>query len=124
MAQLIQMRQRIKAIETIKKVTHAMRLISMSLHSRLRVKTPLLKNYNNEISNIFKKLRRIAPEWTSPITHPQAPEESNPLFVLVGSQKGLCGTFNTALIKEFERIMPTQELKKPQFIAVGKKAVD
>jgi len=124
MAQLIQMRQRIKAIETIKKVTHAMRLISMSLHSRLRVKTPLLKNYNVEISNIFQKLRSVAPEWKSPITHPQAPEESNPLFILVGSQKGLCGTFNTALTREFENIMPAQELKKTNFISVGKKAVD
>jgi len=124
MAQLIQMRQRIKAIETIKKVTHAMRLISMSLHSRLRVKTPLLKNYNNEISNIFAKLRSIAPEWKSPITHPQEPEESNPLFILVGSQKGLCGTFNTSLIRTFEKTMPEQELSKTHFITVGKKAVD
>ena len=38
MAQLIQMRQRIKAIETIKKITHAMRLIAMSTHLRLRAK--------------------------------------------------------------------------------------
>ena len=38
MAQLIQMRQRIKAIETIKKITHAMRLIAMSTHLRLRTK--------------------------------------------------------------------------------------
>ena len=124
MAQLIQMRQRIKAIETIKKVTHAMRLISMSLHSRLRGKTPLLKNYNDEISNIFKKLRLVAPDWKSPITHPEVTIEDNPLFILVGSQKGLCGTFNTSLIKNFETIMPETELKKINFITIGKKAVD
>ena len=124
MAQLIQMRQRIKAIETIKKVTHAMRLISMSMHSRLRGKTPLLKKYNNEIAELFNKLRYIAPHWKSPVTHPEAPKESNPLFILVASQKGLCGTFNTNLIREFEAIVTKEELKKINFITVGKKAVD
>ncbi|MFC1842678.1 F0F1 ATP synthase subunit gamma [Candidatus Dependentiae bacterium] len=124
MAQLIQMRQRIKAIETIKKVTHAMRLISMSMHSRLRGKTPLLKKYNNEVAKLFKKLRFLAPHWKSPITHPDSPKESNPLFILVGSQKGLCGTFNTNLLKEFEKVMPQSERKNTNFITVGKKAVD
>jgi len=124
MAQLIQMRQRIKAIETIKKVTHAMRLISMSMHSRLRGKTPLLQRYNNEIATIFRKLRYIAPDWKSPVTHPEAPKESNPLFILVGSQKGLCGTFNTNLLKEFEALLTKEKLQKINFITVGKKAVD
>ena len=52
MAELIQMRHRIKAIETIKKITHAMRLISMSMHSRLRNKAPLLEQYQNEITQM------------------------------------------------------------------------
>ena len=124
MAQLIQMRQRIKAIETIKKITHAMRLISMSMHSRLRNKTPLLKKYNNEIENLFKKLRSISPKWQNAITNPQMPKEFNPLFIIVGSQKGLCGTFNTNLIKEFEKAIPLQEIENTNFILVGKKAVD
>jgi len=124
MARLIQMRQRIKAIETIKKVTHAMRLISMSMHSRLRSKMPLLKNYNNHVAKLFKKLQHVAPDWKSPITHPQEPQDSNPLFILVGSQKGLCGTFNTGLLKEFEKIMTPETLENTHFISVGKKAVD
>jgi len=124
MAQLIQMRQRIKAIETIKKVTHAMRLISMSMHSRLRGKTPLLKNYNKEISKLFRKLRFVNPNWTNPVLYPEAPKESNPLFILIGSQKGLCGTFNTGLIKEFEKTLTEEQIKNTTFITVGKKAVD
>ena len=48
MAHLIAMRQRIKAVETIKKVTHAMCLISMSMHSRLRNKKELLDDYEKK----------------------------------------------------------------------------
>lgn len=101
-----------------------MRLISMSMHSRLRGKMPLLKNYNTHVAKLFEKLRHVSPDWKSPITHPQEPKEGNPLFILIGSQKGLCGTFNTGLLKEFEKIMPPEQMKQTNFITVGKKAVD
>ena len=42
MAQLTQLKHRIKAIETIKKITHAMRLISISTHARLKNKEAAL----------------------------------------------------------------------------------
>ena len=77
MAQLIQMRQRIKAIETIKKITHAMQLISMSTHSRLRNLALKLKVYEDEISLIFDKVRFAAPEWSNPIMYPESTKEKN-----------------------------------------------
>ena len=43
MSQLIQMRRRIKTIETIRKITNAMRLIAMSGHSRLKHKEDLIE---------------------------------------------------------------------------------
>ena len=102
MAQLIQMRQRIKAIQTIKKITHAMRLISMSMHSRLRNRAPILKTYQDEVSAMFGKVRFAAPEWKSALMHPQGDPESNPLVILIASQKGLCGNFNSSLFKAFQ----------------------
>ena len=94
------------------------------MHSRLRGKMPILKKYNSHVAKLFNKLRHISPDWKSPITHPQEPKNSNPLFILIGSQKGLCGTFNTGLLKEFERTMPEATMKQTLFITVGKKAVD
>jgi len=124
MAQLVQMRQRIKAIETIKKITHAMRLISMSTHSRIRGKIPVLKYYNQEVSDLFDTIRATVPQWTNGIVSPEQEPGAKPLVILIGSQKGLCGTFNTNLFKTFEKT--TEELKfaKINIISVGKKAVD
>ena len=92
MAQLIQMRQRIKAIQTIKKITHAMRLISMSTHSRLRTKAPQIEQYQQEVATMFKKVQYAAPEWKNEFIHPET--KNRPLIILAGSQKGLCGNFN------------------------------
>ncbi len=124
MAQLIQMRQRIKAIETIKKITHAMRLISMSMHSRLRNRASILEAYQKEIDLMFEKVRFAAPKWNSPIMYPEAEPENNQLLIVVGSQKGLCGNFNSSLFKEFQQTYTEEKLKKIKIVAIGKHAID
>jgi len=122
MSKLIQIRQRIKAIETIKKVTHAMRLISMSTHSRLRNKQEPLRTYRASINHLLAKLQPLAPDWTNPIMFPTTNQTT--LFILVGSQKGLCGTFNTHLGTKFIHIIDQNQSARYQVITVGKKATD
>jgi F-type H+-transporting ATPase subunit gamma len=123
MAQLIQMRQRIKAVETIKKITHAMRLISMSTHTRLRSKQEPLKAYQRAINVLFKKIRIAVPTWHNSILYPDT-KTLRPLIIIIGSQKGLCGNFNSTLFRLFETSVSASELAKTDVIAVGKKAVD
>jgi F-type H+-transporting ATPase subunit gamma len=123
MSKLIQMRQRIKAIETIKKITHAMRLISMSLHSRLKHKQSALSEYRDTISLLLAKVQQTVPDWQHPIMHPNLATKENPLIIVIGSQKGLCGSFNTMLFQLLSHEMQ-QYKTTPAFIAVGKKAVD
>jgi F-type H+-transporting ATPase subunit gamma len=123
MTQLVQMQQRIKAIETIKKITHAMRLISMSTHSRLRHKKTFLENYRNAFEDLWIRINR-ATRHTITIPEKQAGQKAeNHLIILVGSQKGLCGTFNISLFKFFEQDLPTID-HTYYFITVGKYATD
>ena len=97
MEQLIVMKRRIKAVETIKKVTHAMRLISMSSHTRLNDKKAALSAYKKTFENLWNSVRTVLPPAEKrPETHAQ-------LSILVGSEKGLCGTFNTNLLKYFNQ---------------------
>lgn len=124
MALLIQLRQRIKAIETIKKMTHAMRLISMSSHSRLKGKEHDLQHYKNELGALFHTLKTMVPQWENPILYPDESPTSNPLIILVGSQKGLCGNFNSALFQLLEKRHEQKKVQLTQVITVGKKAVD
>lgn len=122
MSQLIQMRQRIKAIETIKKITHAMRLISMSLHARLKLKEEPLTAYKNTLTSIFHDIKEQYPQWHNAILYPPQTTFSKTLLILVGSNKGLCGNFNSALF----RLVQTRktEFTNVHYIAIGKKAID
>jgi F-type H+-transporting ATPase subunit gamma len=123
MAHLIHMRQRIKAIETIKKITHAMRLISMSNHARFKNKDASLKTYTQALNKLFHIVKKHAPSWHNEIVYPHGNHKKT-LIVLVGSQKGLCGTFNSALFKMFQAYMTKHPVHNPHYIAVGKRAVD
>jgi len=124
MAQLIQMRQRIKAIETIKKVTHAMRLISMSSHSRLRHTIEPLGVYRHQVESLLSRVRASAPKWTHPLIGIHDRPTSRHLVILIGSQKGLCGSFNTNLFARFAQYRAEYPAKNLSIIAIGKRAVD
>ena len=72
MTRLIQMRQRIKAIETIKKITHAMRLVSMSAHTRMHGKKQYVEKYKTTATSLLKDACEAIPHWTSSVLKPQA----------------------------------------------------
>ncbi len=112
------MRQRIRAVETIKKITHAMRLIAMSTRSRLRHKKVHLEEYRAVFQRLWSRMGHFL--VTTQIT---ATQEQPHLIILVGSQKGLCGPFNSSLFKFFETEEPTLDTKH-HLIAVGKHATD
>lgn len=120
MTQLINIRRRIRAIETIKKVTHAMRLISMSAHTKLHERKTGLQRYQKEITTLFDQVSANAPEHYTIIN---AQKENLPLFILIGSQKGLCGNFNTRLFDIFSKIIEKFDTKI-SVIAIGKKVTE
>jgi len=124
MSKLIQLRQRSKAIETIKKITHAMRLISMSTHSHLQHLQDSLTRYTREVDQLFTELMLYAPKWDNPIIHPGEDEKPKNAIILIGSQKGLCGSFNTQLFKLFHQYLSEHHLDQFDLITVGQKAAD
>lgn len=123
MSELIQMRQRMKAIETIKKVTHAMRLIAMSLHARLRSKRLFVDEYAQGIAAVFAKIRGSDKAWTHGILWPSS-QTTHELVIVIGSQKGLCGNFNTNLAAFFAHHTVLKQPADLHLIVIGKRMVD
>ena len=117
MEQLSQMNQRIKAVETIKKVTHAMRLISMSSHTKLKGKRSFLIAYKDTFKSLWASVSTNLPQ-----TEDTRTMDPHHLIILVGSHKGLVGTFNSNLFKQLEKDHPS--FKNLYFIGIGKHAID
>jgi F-type H+-transporting ATPase subunit gamma len=123
MSKLIQMRNRIQTIETIRKVTDVMRIISMSAHSRLKVKQEPLSEYLNTLKNLLAKVQRATPTWKHEQLMPTE-NDRNPLIIIIGSQKGLCGGFNTQLSKILNDYISHNPSAHYRFSAVGKKPIE
>lgn len=114
MSQLIQIKEKIKAIESIKKITHAMRLISMSAHSQLKDSYEPFALYASEIEQLFSALS------TKPIKSTQV--KNKILIIFISSQKGLCGNFNTTLFSTFKK--ESLNFTRADYITIGKKAYE
>lgn len=119
MSHIIQLRQRIKTVELIQKTTHAMRLTSMSTHTRLHKRQALLARYRNELETMSSLIKQDC----APLSANQS-QKRNPchLTIIIGSQKGLCGSFNIRLCRFFEQ---TNNYTSPgNTIAIGKKIIE
>lgn len=120
MSQLILMRQRIASIETIKKITHAMQLISMSAHSRLRNNKNIIQQYQQAIHQVACSLKHHHDQ--SSHIEDNKPQPTQKLIIVVGSQKGLCGNFNAALFRFFQK--HEQIDANTKLYIIGKMAVE
>ena len=116
MSQLIQLKQRIKAICVIKKITHAMRLISMSSRLKMIKHSENLKIFRDEITPLLCSLENV---------HPSIDENQSfhkNIWILIASEKGLCGNFNTTIFNYFQSQLQLINTDDYNFIAVGKEA--
>jgi F-type H+-transporting ATPase subunit gamma len=124
MAQLSILKQKLNSIKTTKKITHAIRLISMSFYSRLEKQQTELNQYKTTIQTLLAQLIKQYPIWNNKKFFPQDVLDKNPLIIIVSSAKGLCGSFNTNLFRYFEQTFLLEKNQKPDFIIIGQKAIN
>jgi len=117
MSQLIHLKQRIKAIGAIKKITQTMRLISMSSHSKLKKQTENMLRFRNDVRPLLCAL--TTDNETEKLLYPP---KFKTLYILFAAEKGLCGTFNTNMLAYFHKHLTKDKLENSHIITVGKKA--
>ena len=122
MSQLAHLRQKIKSIQTTKKVTHALRLVSMSLYAKLEKQDATLKYYTKKVRGLFTEHLQYAPDWKNQVLLPNDLLDSNPLFIVVSSSRGLCGSLNSNLFRYLESSIFVKGQQKARYITVGAKA--
>lgn len=121
MSQLIQLRQRLKAIGTFKKITGAMRIVSRSLHTRMNKQKKYLVEYQTLVKELFMNLQEQTSQWTCDILLPPTTAAEKKLYLIVGAQKGLCGNYNSELNYWLENNLSVLSASNVSLITFGKK---
>ncbi len=122
---LIALRTRIKSVRNTQKLTKAMKTVSAA---KLRkVSTELKKNSNflNELFKIFAQLVRFNPQLVQQEPLFKAGSSNRRLLLLISSDRGLCGAFNTNIFRflETEIKQSAESNQELDFILMGTKAL-
>src|SRR3989344_2144852 len=124
MDSLQNIKRRIKGIGNINQITKAMELVAATKMRRSQETALSSRPYAFAALDILATLSQLD-GVTMPAILEQRPIEKK-LVVLVTSDKGLCGSFNSAIIRAFERFLKKSSisLKDPSyaFMAIGQKA--
>ena len=125
MGNLKEIRTRISSIESTEKITSAMKLVSAAKFRRSQQAIIALRPYSNKLSEIMRNISDAADTVEDMPLSAQRPAEKVVLIVIT-SNKGLCGSFNSSIIKEAQRLMKEKyekqlQAENVQFIFIGKK---
>jgi F-type H+-transporting ATPase subunit gamma len=93
-----ELRDKIKSFENTKKITKAMEMIAASKMRKVQARMSAARPYADKIRNIAANLSHANPEYRSPYMR-KADAPKNVGFIVVTSDKGLCGGLNTNLLR-------------------------
>src|ERR1044072_3084834 len=98
------LRRRIKSVQSTKKITKAMELIAASRIVKASARVAAARPYSEQITEV---IRNLAAGGAGP-NHPLLPPREDVrtvAYVVVTSDRGLCGGYNTGVIRAVERAM-------------------
>lgn len=125
MAQLREIRQRIKSAQSFKKIFKAQELIATSRISKAQARVAQSKPYADEITNVLTALASAAANLDSPLlTERDQPKRAGVL--LITSDRGLCGGYNANAIKAAEELQTLlrEQGKTPVLFVIGRKGLN
>ena len=122
-AQLRVYRRRIKSVQSTKKITRAMELIAASRIVKAQQRVRAAQPYARQITRVISALAS-----QSTIDHPlvsENPDPSRAAVLVVSSDRGLAGGYNSNAIKQAASLEQTlrSEGKEPVSFLIGRKAV-
>lgn len=123
MANLKELRNRISSVSSTMQITSAMKMVSAAKLSKAQDVITKMRPYAEKLSELLRDLNDNTD--TSKLNNPltEVREVKNVLFVVVSSNKGLAGAFNSNIVKKVKSLAIGEY--KDQNIAlstVGKKA--
>jgi len=123
MPNLLDIRRRIKSVKNTQQITKAMKMVSAAKLKRAQDRVVTARPFANKMTEV---LSGLADRTDENFHHPllDARGDGRYLLVLVTADKGLCGAFNTNLIKAAQAFIASNPGKQIEILAVGRKGRD
>lgn len=121
MPSLKDIRTRIRSVKDVQQITKAMKMVAAAKLRKSEGKMLYCRQYIRKLETILFNLTKSCPDYNSPFLK-QGENGKVGLLVLTGD-KGLCGPFNTAIVKSTQKIIDFHGTKGHEMalFGIGKK---
>jgi F-type H+-transporting ATPase subunit gamma len=99
MPSLIDLRRRIRAVKSTQQITKAMKMIAASRLRRAQERVVSARPFAQRMLKVLNGLVSRVDQDTHPLLRVAAPPGSRPLLIVISADRGLCGSFNSNIIK-------------------------
>ncbi len=129
MANILDIRRRIRSVVNTRQITKAMKMVSAAKLRRTQDRALAARPYAQMLTNVLKSLVSRVEIYDPKTGEPKHAllaqrEENNILLLVVTGDKGLAGAFNANIIKAASRFLESKAGKNIDMEAVGRKGRD
>ena len=129
MANLLDIRRRIRSVRNTRQITKAMQMVSAAKLRRAQERAMAARPYAQMLTNVLKSLVSRAEVYDPQTGEARNSllvrrEEKTVLLIVVSGEKGLAGAFNSNVLKTAARFIETKKDKNIDIIALGRKSRD
>ncbi len=123
MANLKEIRNRIGSVQSTMQITSAMKMVSAAKLKKAQDAITAMRPYAEKLTELLQNLSATLDGDTGGAFAEQR-EVKKVLLVAITSNRGLCGAFNTNVIKEVKNRTQFYQGKQVDVVAIGKKGND
>lgn len=124
MANLKEIRNRISSVSSTMQITSAMKMVSAAKLKKAQDAITAMRPYSNKLTELLQSLSATL-DADSGSKYAVEREVNNVLIVAITSNRGLCGAFNSNIIKQTNVLInDVYGDKNVSVLAIGKKAND
>jgi F-type H+-transporting ATPase subunit gamma len=122
MANLQDLRRRVRSVRNMQKITKAMKMVAAAKLRRAQDRVIAARPYANTMTRVLERLAAHAGDYHHPLLDERGDEHL--VVVLVTADKGLCGGFNTNLNKAAQLFIREHADNTVELVTIGRKGRD
>ncbi len=123
MPTLRDVKKRIRSVISTRQITKAMEMVAATKLRKAQAKIMQVRPYSHKLEEILHSLSAAA---SGELTHPffEKRDIHKQTLVLITSDRGLCGSFNTNIIRRATEWLESKEKDKVELVLIGKRGND
>lgn len=123
MPTLREVKKRIRSVISTRQITKAMEMVAAAKLRKAQMRIMQVRPYSEKLTTILSHLSEAA---SGELVHPffEKREIKKRTLVLVTSDRGFCGSFNSNLIRKANKWLADKNREEVELVLVGKKSLD